>query len=79
MAAFEPPVSDPPSGRHHPDRSTAPLTPSDVASRAERNRARRERVMERRFGWLFAVAVAVVTLYLLSRTPWGIALLRRHF
>ena len=77
MAAPEPPNWQPPSRRQQ-RLAAAPADPA-MDSRAERNRQRRERSMERRVTWLFAVAVAATTLYLLSRTAWGISLIHAHF
>ena len=48
-------------------------------SRAQRNRLRREQAMEKRFNWLFILVVGAVTLYLLSRTSWGLALIHHFF
>lgn len=78
MAASEQPTWQPPTRRsHRASRQSLPEPGPD--SRAERNRERRERSMERQFTWLFAVAVAATTLYLVSRTPWGWSLIQGHF
>lgn len=71
MASSEPPLWEPPSRRRIKanKNSLAPV----AESRAARGRDRRERQLERQFGWLFALAVGGTILYLLSRTPLGIA------
>lgn len=78
MAAFEPPVYEPPS-RKKVREAASKEDRSDIGSRAARNRLRREQSMERRFGWLFVIVVSATTLYLLSRMPWGLVVLHRHF
>ncbi len=71
-------ASSQPSRRQRRDVRT-PTEASSPDSRAERNRLRREQAMEKQFNWLFVLVVAAITLYLLSRTAWGIALIHRFF
>ena len=52
-----------------------PLSEQQTEGRAARTRRRRELSMERRFTWLFMIVVATTTLYLFSRTVWGLMLL----
>ncbi len=49
--------------------------PMGSNSRSLRGRLKRERQIERRFAWTFAVVVSATTLYLVMRSPWGIAVL----
>ena len=72
MASSEPPLWEPPSRRRIKANKNS-LAPVAESSRAARGRDRRERQLERQFGWLFALAVGGTILYLLSRTPLGIA------
>jgi hypothetical protein len=74
MAAFEPPNWQTPSRRQM--KAEKPEEPdAELDSRSARNRLRREKSMERRFTWLFVTAVALVTLYLVSRTPAGVIIM----
>lgn len=60
-------------------RGTLPTSPTLIderPSRSVRGRLVRERQVERRFAWAFGLVVTVTTVYLLARSPWGIALLR---
>ncbi len=61
--------------RSGPDAPESIPPESAPDSRAARNRERRERSMERQFSWLFILAVGATTLYLLSRTPFGLSLM----
>jgi predicted cobalt transporter CbtA len=82
MAASKPPTSEIPSRRHRkaaPEPPEPPALPAIPASRSARNRQRREESLERQFHWIFIVVVTATTLYLLSRTSWGIRLLTGHF
>ncbi|MCY0878545.1 MAG: hypothetical protein OWU84_06370 [Firmicutes bacterium] len=81
MAASKPPTSDIPSRRQHKaesERPALPELPSLPASRSARNRQRREESLERQFHWIFIIVVTATTLYLFSRTSWGIRLLSGH-
>ncbi len=53
-----------------------PTTTGNLESRSARGRLKRERQIERRFAWAFLLVVAGTTVYLLLRSPWGIAVLR---
>ncbi len=62
-----------------PKKDTRPTSPPKIderPSRSLRGRLVRERQVERRFAWAFGLVVTVTTLYLVARSPWGIALLR---
>ena len=61
--------------RTQPAAPESTMSEAGLDSRAARNRERRERSMERQFSWLFILAVGATTLYLLSRTPWGLSLM----
>lgn len=77
MAQPQQPTNLPMPSRRR-NRPAAPeSTPLEAApdSRTARNRERRERSMERQFSWLFILAVGATTLYLLSRTPFGLNLM----
>lgn len=79
MAASEPPSLETPSRRLKKSVTPSALQETPPDSRAERSRQRRERSLERQFSWLFVVAVGATTLYLISRTPWGLTFLHTHF
>lgn len=57
-------------------RPTSPTVIDERPSRSVQGRLVRERKVERRFAWAFGLVVTVTTLYLMARSPWGIALLR---
>lgn len=57
-------------------RPAPPTVDGERPSRSVRGRLVRERKVERRFAWAFGLVVTVTTVYLLSRTPWAMALLR---
>ncbi|MCL5116627.1 MAG: hypothetical protein M1272_05690 [Firmicutes bacterium] len=78
MAASEPPAWQPPSRRQKRNQPNINPLPPQPDSRSARNRQRRERSMERQFSWLFALAVGTTILYLMSRTPLGLSLIRGH-
>lgn len=77
MAANQRPTLPSPSRRQRRE-PEAPIVETAPDSRSARNRQRREQKMERRFSWLFVLAVGATILYLVSRTPWGMALIRGH-
>lgn len=72
MHAIKPPAFEPLS-EHETD--TRSFVTELQEGRAARTRRRRERSMERRFTWLFVIVVAATTLYLFSRTVWGLMLI----
>ena len=67
-------ASSQPSRRHRRDAQAA-KEESNPDSRAERNRLRREKSLEKKFTWLFILVVVAITLYLLSRTSVGLTLI----
>lgn len=68
-----------PTRRHaKPESDLHEETSLDVPSRTARGRQRREHKLDRQLNWLFVIAIIIIALYLLSKTPWGLALVHRR-
>lgn len=79
MATPESPSPLPISRRQAKEQKLAMAEELAAESRVARMRERRDRSTERKFTALFIFAVSILTLYLVSRTPWGMHLIGRYF